>query len=288
MAGRGGSAAGRCEVRREGDRATLTWPCAPGESGRLTLDLRPGRPLFERLEIVEDASARSTTLAEGVDPATFVVVGSRENPPPTPPGMSVFNVFFDNPAKRPHQAYASKFEGKEFRVLARGRGSVAVGPVAIGPFRGELVVTVYAGARLIHVEAVVSTTEERRAFTYDAGLVGASPIGKAPGLGGHRRGAPPRAARPRRPRPARGRPPPGDHRRGRRRLARLLPAAASVLLPEGLDRQPQDRLARPGAPGPGARASASASASPRPAAATTSPGSTPRRGPSSGSASSTC
>ena len=168
-----------CEARLEGDHATLAWPCESGESGRLTFDLRPGKPLFERLEIVEDASGRATTLASGVDPATFVVVGSRENPPPTPPGMSVFNVFFDNPAKRPFKVYASKLEGKAFRVLGGGaRGSVAVGPISVGPFRGELVVTVYGGARLVHVEAVVSTFEERRAFTYDAGLVGASPIGK--------------------------------------------------------------------------------------------------------------
>ncbi len=167
------------EVRREGDRATLTWPCAEGETGALTFDLRPGRPLFGRLAIVEDATGRAATLAQEVDPAAFVVVGSRENPPPTPSGMSVFNVFFDNPAKRPHRAYASTIAGKDFRVLGRGRrGSVAVGPVEVGPFRGELVVTAYAGARLLLVEAVVSTAEERRAFTYDAGLVGTSPIGK--------------------------------------------------------------------------------------------------------------
>ena len=170
---------GRCEVRRERDRATLTWPCAPGESGRLTLDLGAGRPCSSGSRSSRTPRGKATTLAEGVDPATFVVVGSRENPPPTPPGMSVFNVFFDNPADASPPGLRSKFEGKAFRVLGEGpRGSVAVGPIAAGPFRGELVVTVYAGARLVHVEAVVSTTEERRAFTYDAGLVGRSPIGK--------------------------------------------------------------------------------------------------------------
>ncbi len=175
----GAEEAGRAEARRDGDRATLAWPCAPGESGRVTLDLREGRPLFERIEIVDAASKAATTLAAGVDPATFLVVGSRENPPPTPPGMSVFNVFFDNPLRRAHRAYASRFEGKASRVLSGGgRASIAVGPIAAGPFRGELVVTVYAGARLVHVEAVMATTEDRRAFTFDAGLVGASPVGR--------------------------------------------------------------------------------------------------------------
>ena len=60
--------------------------------------------------------------------------------------MSVFNVFFDNPARRPHQTYASKFEGKTFRVIGEGgRASVGVGPISIGPFRGELIVRVYEG-----------------------------------------------------------------------------------------------------------------------------------------------
>jgi hypothetical protein len=179
-----------CEVSREGDHATLTWPCPAGESGRLTFDLRPDRLLFERIEIVDDASKKSTILAEVVEPATYLVLGSRENPPPTPPGMSVFNVFFDNPAKRPHESYSSDLEVKDFRILSRGsRASVAVGPLVFAergnsmstnasPFRGELVVTVYAGSRLVHIEAVVSTAEERRAFTYDAGLVGDSLVGK--------------------------------------------------------------------------------------------------------------
>ncbi len=173
-----GSDEPRAEARRDGDRATLAWPIGGGESGRLTLDLRPGRPLFERLEVL-DAAAGPATLAEGVDPAVFLVVGGRENPPPTPPGMSVFNVFFDNPAQRPHRAYASAFEGKDCRILGEGpRASVAVGPIVAGPFRGELVVTAFAGARLLQVEAVLSTLEDRRAFLYDAGLLGDRPIGR--------------------------------------------------------------------------------------------------------------
>jgi len=169
----------RCEVHLEADRATLSWPCSDVESGRVVFDLRPAQPLFERLEIVENDSKRSTVLASKVDPTAWMVIGSRVNPPPTPPGMSVFNVFFDNPARRPHETHVSKIEGKSLRILSEGaRGSVSVGPISVGPFRGELVVTVYGGARLVHVEAVVSTTEENQAFTYDAGLVGASVIGK--------------------------------------------------------------------------------------------------------------
>jgi hypothetical protein len=175
-----------CQVHSEGDRATLSWPCGSGESGRLTLDLR-GR-LFERIEIVEDATGKASLLAEEVEPATYLVVGSRENPPPTPMGMSVFNVFFDNPAKRPFETYSSEIMSPKFRILSQGeRASVAIGPVSFArrgnsmfptPFLGELVVTVYAGSRLIQVETLIKMTEDRQAFTYDAGLVGDSLDGK--------------------------------------------------------------------------------------------------------------
>ena len=50
------------EVRREGDRAMLTWSCAPGESGRLTFDLRPGKAA------VRAAGDRRRRLQEDNDP----------------------------------------------------------------------------------------------------------------------------------------------------------------------------------------------------------------------------
>src|SRR5438132_1613959 len=38
-----------------------------------------------------------------------------------------------------------------------------------------LVLTLYSGCRLLHVEAVVSSAEDRLAILYDAGLAGKSP-----------------------------------------------------------------------------------------------------------------
>ena len=52
--------------------------------------------------------------------------------------------------------------------------TVALSELSIGPFRGELHVTVYAGSRLVHVEAVVSTTKNGLAILYDAGLLSSS------------------------------------------------------------------------------------------------------------------
>jgi hypothetical protein len=174
----------------EGQGLSIEWPLADGdgpgasESGRLVLDLRPGKPLFGYLAIVphrvgavgqrsQDAPA---ILLEGVDPVTFVTVGTRQNPPGRPPGMSEFNVFFDSPAQRPHQSYRSRLELDRVRVTSQGhRATIALGTLTVGPLRGELQVSVYPGGRLVHVEAVVSTNEDRRAFLYDAGLMADSP-----------------------------------------------------------------------------------------------------------------
>ena len=177
----------RCVVERAGDRINVAWPMAPGESGRLVLNLDRARALVDRAEVIDDATRRATTLLQAVAPAAFLVVGSRVNPPPTPPAMSVFNVFFDSPAKRPYQTYRvgwSEPGSPTVRVATDGnRATIAVGPIEAGPFRGEWVVTVYAGARLVQVEAVVKTDEPARAINYDAGLVvGPSVAGARPGF----------------------------------------------------------------------------------------------------------
>src|SRR4051794_35029325 len=86
-------------VRHEGDRLTIDWPMDRGEHGRLALDLREGRPLGASLGIASDASGSATAILGGVEPVTFVTVGSRVTPPGRPPTMSPFNVFFDTPAK---------------------------------------------------------------------------------------------------------------------------------------------------------------------------------------------
>ena len=88
-----------------------------------------------------------------------------------PPGMSVFNVFFDSPARRPFQSYRSHLDRKEIRVTSRGRrATIAIGDLTIGPFAGRIEFTIYEGSPLVHVESVIQTREERRAILYDAGL----------------------------------------------------------------------------------------------------------------------
>jgi hypothetical protein len=163
------------EVRQQGDLLRVTWPLdeKSAEVGHLTLDLSETKPLMRSMAIGPGTTDPGMMLLQNVDPVTFVTVGTREAPPDRPPAMPIWNVFFDKPAKRPHRTFPSRLERKGARVTSAGcRATVAIKELTIGPFTGELRFTFYRGARLIHVEAVVSTNEDRRAILYDAGLVG--------------------------------------------------------------------------------------------------------------------
>jgi hypothetical protein len=157
-------------VRRDGDRIIIEWPMEK-ELAQLVLDLAAGRPLIRSMAITRENDENARVLLENADPTVFLLVGSRQAPADRPPGMSDFNVFFDTPANRSFQTFASRLETKRVRVIGKGfPATVAIGDLSIGPFTGELRVTVYRGTRLVHIEAVVHTAEDRRAILYDAGL----------------------------------------------------------------------------------------------------------------------
>ena len=162
-------------VRRDGDRLTLEWPMED-ELGQLVLDLRPGRPLFASMGVTAKDGRGVGHIVKDVDPVCFLVVGSRQAPADRPPQMSVFNVFFDSPGNRPFDSLRVSLDLKRVRVVSRGRVvTISIGDVSAGRFAGELRLTVYRGARLVHVETVVRTDEDRRAILYDAGLAVSAP-----------------------------------------------------------------------------------------------------------------
>jgi hypothetical protein len=162
-------------VRRDGDRIFVEWPMEE-ERGQLVLDLAADRPLIRSMAVAGKNDQGSRILLEGADPTIFLLVGSRQAPGDRPPGMSVFNEFFDTPANRPFQSFRAHLDKKRARVIGKGfPATVSIGEVSVGPFKGELLFTVYCGARLVHVEAVVHTSEDRRAILYDAGLALSSP-----------------------------------------------------------------------------------------------------------------
>ena len=157
-------------VRHDGNEIFVLWH-AEHQMGYLVLDLRPGQPLVRVMGLAGDDAHRESAVIKNADPVTFLLAGTRQSPPDRPPGMSVYNVFFDTPATRAFQKYRSQLELKRVRVVSHGqRTTISMGEVTVGPFTGELRLTLYRGASLVHLETVVHTQEDRRAILYDTGL----------------------------------------------------------------------------------------------------------------------
>jgi hypothetical protein len=166
--------ASRVAVRQDGTRLRITWPMAPGEHGVLVLQLRPQEPLIEELGIAKTADGPATPLLQKVQPVTFLTVGIRDL------SQQGWNVFFDNPPRRPHETFLAARETRHVRVHSQGRRStVTLDGLSAGPFRGDLRFTVYPGCRLVHVEAVLSTPRDACAILYDAGLTAPTPDWKS-------------------------------------------------------------------------------------------------------------
>ncbi|MGE3818598.1 MAG: hypothetical protein AB7I30_04135, partial [Isosphaeraceae bacterium] len=67
--------AGAIAVQSEGERLVVRWTIAPGKTGRLALDLRPGAALIQGLGIVDGPPGGTpSTILQEVDPVTFVTV----------------------------------------------------------------------------------------------------------------------------------------------------------------------------------------------------------------------
>lgn len=157
-------------VKYADNRLRVAWPAADGMA-HLELDLRAGQPLIRTMGLSQGPGKTVNALIENADPITFLLVGSRQAPLNRPPDMSVFNVFFDAPAMRPFDSFRSQLALKRVRVASEGsRATISIGDVTIGPFVGELRLTLYRGASLVHLETVVHTREDRRAILYDTGL----------------------------------------------------------------------------------------------------------------------
>src|SRR5436305_7299539 len=93
-------------VRRDGPRLRLTWPMAAGEFGSITLRVDGGEPLIEELGTAAAAAGPTAPILHGLTPVTFLTVGSRDL------AAQGWNVFFDNPPRRPHQTFAAVLDVK--------------------------------------------------------------------------------------------------------------------------------------------------------------------------------
>ncbi|MEX2172742.1 MAG: hypothetical protein WD872_00185 [Pirellulaceae bacterium] len=160
-------------VRHDEAELRLAWSLPNAEIGSLVLNLRPDEPLIKALSI-HTAGNKSAALLTDASPVTYLTVGERKLQP------HGWTVFFDNPPRRPHETFRALRKSKGVKVQTAGRKtSLVLDGLSAGGFRGELWLSVYAGCRLVHVEAVLSTGEDARAILYDAGLASDEPSWKS-------------------------------------------------------------------------------------------------------------
>jgi len=141
-------------------RIHLRWRDDTERALGLTLNLTSPDKLIEQLGATE-------TIIEASSPVFLLTVGSRDLDP-----RRGWIRFFDKVHKRPYRQYRANLEIKSARVSSLGKStSVTINRLTAGEFSGSLRFTVYAGCRLVHVEALLTTQEDLRAIVYDAGLL---------------------------------------------------------------------------------------------------------------------
>jgi hypothetical protein len=146
-----------CGVRLERKDGALR---AEWDAGAVAFDLSGG-PLFASLE------AGGKVLARGVRPAYEITVGSRIE------RANERYIFFDKPALRPRKTHRADLALKSVGAESAGkRTSIRFAELTAGPFRGEIIVTIYAGSPLLHVEAAMGIEEQLVAYIYDFVLEG--------------------------------------------------------------------------------------------------------------------
>jgi len=161
-----------CEVRVEAWNSHMraAWPVGNGEFAEVTLDMSGEKPLIEKMAMRKAGGAEATILG-GVDPIWFLTVGERRAADEKAPDQQ-WEVFFDNPVKRPHETFTSKLIMKTARVRGSGkRASVTIDELSVGPFIGSIELSFYAGSHLMRIDALLKTEKDRLAVFYDAGLV---------------------------------------------------------------------------------------------------------------------
>ncbi len=148
----------------------LRWPTDRDDWGHMSLDLEKGAPLIRRLALSAGEEAEREILLEKVDPVTIVTVGQRDLKK-----RNGWTIFFDKTHLRPHRTHVARLDPGAVRVTSAGRrATVSIDGASAGPFTGKLLLTLYAGSRLVHVELVLSSELDGQAILYDAGLTGSA------------------------------------------------------------------------------------------------------------------
>ena len=149
-------------------QTTVDWPAGKETIGRLILGAKPDEALFRSVEMVKKGVV--STCLRDADPVFMLRVGTRDLVT-----QNGWNIFFDKVPLKPYTNYAVKLVKNGLKVTRhRARTVVRVGvmeTVDTAVFRGWLEITLYHGAPLFNVAAVLHTARDSTAILYDAGLV---------------------------------------------------------------------------------------------------------------------
>lgn len=147
------------------NRLQVTW-MADGQALGAGFSLSGEGPLISFLGV-----GNNKILAQGINPVFLITTGARLQKPGVP------YIYFDRPidAKNgPVNEFTAQFTLERVRVTSNGaRAEIHFSKLAAGPFTGELVVHVYAGSPLLHLEAALLNAEAKNlAYSYDSVLDG--------------------------------------------------------------------------------------------------------------------
>ncbi len=155
------------------DTVWISWATGRADepTARLVLTRRPDHPALIRSLAIRTADGRWQTVASELEPVWFLTVGTRRVPPGKPSWQKWF-VFFDNPARRPHETFTVQARLDRIAIRWDHPGVVIdCGSLSAGPFRGRRRLIIYPGCDLLHCVAALSTERDRLAIVYDAGVL---------------------------------------------------------------------------------------------------------------------
>jgi hypothetical protein len=149
---------GPIQVNTTPQAVTIRWSDEQSQPWSAAFSLEPAQPLIDRIAQGDRA------VLEGGRPQYWVETGKRRGG---------FDQFFDFPPSHPEgtRRFMAEFTPTRARLRSKGnRVEILIEGLRLGIFTGGIAYTFFPGSRLIHQEAVASTTEPDTAYYYDAGL----------------------------------------------------------------------------------------------------------------------
>lgn len=160
---------GPISVTRGEDSVTIAWPDEAARVWRATFSLDPAQPLITSIGTGTDVLVRAAR------PFYQGETGKRRGG---------WNAFFDDPTTHPdgtrHVQGVFQLRSATARSIGE-RVEIVFDGLRMGSFSGGLAYTFYPGSRLVHQEAVLTTSESDVAYYYDGGLEMAAPADRTPG-----------------------------------------------------------------------------------------------------------